>query len=243
MNFDEFKSSSFYKLGTIRYNCLDDTVMEYSPNRPPTYNITEQNFDNFDLLKSNSYYLPENGIFSIATLYRALESKPIIVDKPKFIPTEFRDLLIEQWSEVNSIIQSMMKSYVGESKIIKGFLLISEPGLSVKLHDHAKTSQTITFCYRLSINQNSDSEKSYIEVAHNNYKSIGKSVKVYYPDSDKIMFSLKGDPLHGSVSNEWRFFWAYDFDGLVPVPTDTDFETLESPYFVNDELANIKEDT
>ena len=57
------------------------------------------------------------------------------------------------------------------------------------------------------------------------------------------MFSLKGDPLHGSVSNEWRFFWAYDFDGLVPVPTDTDFETLESPYFVNDELANIKEDT
>jgi hypothetical protein len=68
-------------------------------------------------------------------------------------------------------------------------------------------------------------------------------VKVYYPDSDKILFSLKGDPRHSAGSNEWRFFWAYDFDGLVTVPTDTDFVTLESPYFSNDVLANLTKDT
>lgn len=238
MNFDEFKDSSFYKLGTVRYNFLDNTTLGYSLKRAPTYNITEQDFDNLELLKSNNYYLPDHGIFSIASLYRMLEAKPILIDQPKFIPDEFRDILIEQWKEVNSIVR-----LINSAKIIKGFLLISEPGAPIMLHNHAITSQTITFCYRLSINQNSDSEKSYIEVAHNNYKSIGKSVKVYYPDSDKIMFSLRGDPLHGSLSNEWRFFWAYDFAGSVTVPTNTDFVILESPYFVNDELANIKEDT
>ena len=236
MNFDLFKNSSFYKLGTVRYSFLDDTTLGYSFKRAPTYNITEQDFDNLDYLKSNSYYLPDHGIFSLTSLYRMLESKPMVPDQPKFIPDEFRDILIEQWKEVISIVRK-----INSAKIIKGFLLISEPGSPVMLHDHSRTSQTITFCYRLSTNQNSNVEKSYIEVAHNDYQPHEgtKSVKVYYPDSDKILFSLRGDPLHGSLSNEWRFFWAYDFAGSVTVPTDTDFVTLDSPYFSNTELANL----
>lgn len=115
--------------------------------------------------------------------------------------------VIDQWAETYDIVDSLS---------VKPGLVhfaMQAPGADWGRHIHSvDCKQTITFCY---------SYKDYCIESEEPSRFIVETdkgdVSFPYPDG-AFYFTFRDNPRHQSISNEWRFFWIYDFAEYVDVP-------------------------
>jgi hypothetical protein len=122
----------------------------------------------------------------------------------------FRDMIIDQWAETYDVVNRLK---VRPKSV---HFAMQPPGAFWNKHIHSvDCNQTLTFCYGFT-EQAIDADEPSGFIVDN-----GTEHRFVYPD-DKFYFTFKGNLAHRSISNEWRFFWIYDFDQHIEVP-DSDF--------------------
>jgi hypothetical protein len=234
MDFQALRNSHFYKVGCSRFNLLArQTNPEYFA-LYHTNTITALNSKDGHI---EPYYAPKHRKIPPFHLYNALALVATNVGEQPFMPSEFRDLIIKQWTEVTDVCDLIMDRYNANVSIVEdkvrlntSCLLISEPGLNVIQHTHNDVAQTITMSYTFQEDKLEDADDTHLLMGEQ-YQH-----KVYIPDDEKILFSFKNDPAHHLYSREWRFWWFHDFTKKVDIPQDLPFTYVNSPYFDKNNL-------
>jgi hypothetical protein len=72
--------------------------------------------------------------------------------------------------------------------------------------------QTLTFCYTFNDHAIEGPSDSKFIVDN------GIEHEFIFP-KDKFYFTFCDNLPHKSISNEWRFFWIFDFDQYINIPT------------------------
>jgi hypothetical protein len=130
------------------------------------------------------------------------------------LKSPFRDMIIDQWAETYDIVNRLN---VGPKS---AHFAMQPPGSFWKKHIHSTDcKQTLTFCYGFT-EQAIEADNPSRFVVDN-----GVEHEFVYP-SNRFYFTFRDNLAHRSISNEWRFFWIYDFDQHVEVP-ESDF--IEMP--------------
>lgn len=193
INFQELRSSHLYQLGTLSYLRKTDTLFR-------------SEIASFDIVSSPERILVEplrqyrSCDISVNThLYRLLDNTN---------PPGVTELLVEQWKEVQTIVNQLpLKPHAG--------LMIMQPaGVPVRDHIHGgPTKQILTFTYCFPETRIENNEPSHLLVGD-------EPRKEYFPDSNKAISMFLDNERHATFSNEWRFYWAYDFANYFEVPDE-----------------------
>jgi len=129
-----------------------------------------------------------------------------------YIPENFKNLIIDQWIEVETVIQTISQ------RPIYSLLLICEPGANVDYHDHGNDcKQTITFNYKF-FEEKDDSIEDTVVVLNDN--------KIKMPEIKKTYFTMIDNPRHAARFKEWNFLWVYDFNDYINIPNITEFNRV-----------------
>jgi hypothetical protein len=198
MNLQEFRKNRLFKIGCLNYDRDTDTVFSHSL---ASFDTTIVDDELLLKIRERDY---QNVAMPVGpALSRALDST---------VGDENRKALIDQWREVEAIVSALpVRPYVAN-------LIVQPPAGADRLHTHAKVcKQTMTFCFTYTEESIESSSESHLFIS---------DTIVPYTNEHKIMFSFRDNPKHRSVSNEWRFFWVYDFDKYVEVPSNTDFKRI-----------------
>jgi hypothetical protein len=165
-------------------------------------------------------------------------------DDKIWLPDGFRETIFEQWREVSTMINNIVKNNNSDPTkekvgILHSKLLISVPGVNILPHVH-QCKQAVAICYKYDDCKIESDEKSHFKMGGSyrieelnrphNWKK-----KIYFPDVDKFYFSFRNDPVHEVQSNEWRFWWFTDFSTYVDIP-NLPFYYWDDPYLDNDNL-------
>lgn len=140
-----------------------------------------------------------------ASLSRALDST---------VKQSVRTAIINQWAETYDIVNQI------DTEPSSVHFAIQPPGAEWNKHTHSiDCKQTLTFCYTFNEYAIDGSEQSRFVVENEIEHDF------IFP-KDKFYFSFRDNLPHKSISNEWRFFWIFDFDRYVDIPS-SDF--IEMP--------------
>jgi hypothetical protein len=193
IDFNALLNSHLFKLGTIAYF-------------KPEERLFHSTVASFDIVSSPERMLDEgpkpfkgSDISVNPHLYRIIDYTNI---------AGVNEVLIAQWREVQNIVSQLpLKPHAG--------LLIMEPaGVPVRYHTHSHiTKQILSFSYCWPETAVDNTERSHLIVG-------SEFKKAYFPDSVKAVSRFFDNDRHGAMSNEWRFYWAYDFDGYFDVPDE-----------------------
>jgi hypothetical protein len=196
IDFEALKSTPFYKLGRVLYDPESDSIIE-----SPMCFYYAMNHTMEDIrAKKNEPLSTERWNHPSPPLHKFLSDS---------LPSNLKQVILDQWIEVGSIVEGL-----GVKPITAHFVILPA-GKNVITHRHMPICKHIlTFMYRFMENSINTYDSSYLD--------INRKVQIY-PDTDKVCFSIYDNLPHSSVSNEWRFFWVYDFDQYVNVPSDIDF--------------------
>jgi hypothetical protein len=122
-----------------------------------------------------------------------------------------RTAIINQWAETYEVVNRIP---VIPSTV---HFAMQPPAAPWKKHNHSMDcKQTLTFCYTFDEHSINNPEPSRFVINNN-----GIDYSFIYP-KDKFYFTFRDNMLHESISNEWRFFWIFDFDQYIDIP-DTNF--------------------
>lgn len=203
MDFEALRASRFYQIGrwvndeeTGESSIVEQSVFDTVPfSHSEISNLKQRDFSN-------------NGPTVAPSLHKLLD--------PVIMPVEMRDLIVDQWTEVSSIIDTVGK------KSFNSLLIIQPPGAFNPKHKHRSvTKRTITFCYKYDEDRIIDEMKSKLRIE----LEEGKETVIMYPDVPKTLMLFTDNYPHKSISYEWRFYWVYDFDEHVDIPKDV-FATM-----------------
>jgi len=208
LDFQYLQSSRFFQFGSYS--------LEFSENKEGS--AQKRNISLFDAfwypptysisdLHSKNYVSSE-GYFG-ASLERALDPT---------VKLSVRNTIVNQWNETYNVVNKLNVS----PKAVH--FAIQPPGALWKKHTHSiNCKQTLTFCYGFTEQAISGDNPSRFVVDN------GTEYSFVYP-GNRFYFTFKDNLKHQSISNEWRFFWIYDFDQYIDVP-DSDF--IEMPIVLN----------
>lgn len=224
MNFDKFENSIFFKSAKIR---IDPVTLEQTMSYLPAFDYKVGGI----LVKIDTINSIEKNDVFYMDFHSAI--KMTLPESEVWITEDFRDELYSQYNEVQSAIQYIIKNYNNNNeipiRILRSRLVLSKPGLNIHRHHH-HSPMTITFCYKFDQNSVISNEPSHLILGNYN-----NTVKAYVPKDDKFYFVMKNSPIHGAVTNEWRFWWISDFDKLVDIP-DLSLPKWENEYLDNKNL-------
>ncbi len=132
-----------------------------------------------------------------ASLSRALDST---------VKETVRTAIIDQWAETYDIVNRLN---VEPNSV---HFAIQPPGAEWNKHNHSiDCKQTLTFCYTFNEYAiEGQGESKFVVENEIEYDFI-------FP-KDKFYFTFRNNLLHKSISNEWRFFWIFDFDRYIDIP-------------------------
>jgi hypothetical protein len=214
MNFESFENSNFFKSAKIRINPL---TLEQSIHYLPIFDWR---------VNECTVKVDPVSYFYIDFHWAVKMSLP---KSNTWITEEFRNELYRQLTEVRELMNYAL-SYCNNNctkdkkiQILRSRLVISKPGVEVFRHQHS-SPMTITFCYKFDDNSISNNETSHLTLGPND-----NMVKAYVPNNDKFYFVMKNSPMHGAITNEWRFWWFSDFTDLFDVP-ELPFPKWENKY-------------
>ena len=203
LDFHYLRSSRFFAGGTYVVALDEHKVMSAQQREVSLFDALCHPSSSIRDLHSKNYASSES--YFGASLERALDPT---------VRSPFKDIIIDQWAETYNVID---KLGVAPKSV---HFAMQPPGAFWKKHIHSvDCKQTLTFCYGFA-EQAIDSDKPSRFVVDN-----GVEHEFVYP-SNKCYFTFRGNLAHQSVSNEWRFFWIYDFDQHIEVP-ESDF--IEMP--------------
>ena len=200
MDFEQFKNSKFATLAQLRFDYVNGVV-----NQRDFYIIDTREIEAITDTYLNTRIPTLANQITLGHLRRILEIKDDIM------PTEFRDMICQQWIETSSIIKRITKKFADNA-----YLIITRPGMSLPEHDHYH-KQILTFCYSF------DEQKLTEGTSHLTVN--GKQIN--FPEDKKVCFSMRDQAKHGVYSTEWRFFWINDFDEYLEFPADIDFTCMK----------------
>jgi len=208
MNFKRFKDSAFVNLGHSRFDYQTGT---YFLNKPSILFETSI-FLRFHHDEINNFNELENkpGGFDKSQALVHLK-KALLINDPLFLDIEFKKEIARQWLETSTIIDTL------EKKPKWSILLINEPGIVVPKHTH-KFQQTLTFCYTFEDEKANVFDNSCLILGSNGER------KVNFTNDKKSYFTILDFLPHEVRSNEWRFFWVYDFDEYVSIPKEDEID-------------------
>ncbi len=240
LDFNKLKSSLFLTENRKAYNPFRKKI------RPDTVTLIDCSVPTPETLNFPSHIKSNNGMFNdpqgtlylMPHLYLQLQYR-----KDDYLPNEFRELIIEQWKEVNANMKSTLDSHYARTgkkvNIIRTRLIIQEPYWFLGYHRHF-ADYTFTFCYQYRFVQ---PNLTFIRV-HHQHEDGERSpdyVDVNYPQKEKIFFSFKGDPWHCTLSNSWNFHWIHDLDDELTFPeTIGEFASHNPKDFDNDNLPKTR---
>jgi hypothetical protein len=223
MNFNLFENSNFFKSAKLRTNPVS---LEQRTHYISAFEWRASDcIAKIDTVNSQEY---------LDDLYFDFQSaiKMTLPNPEVWIPEEFRTELYRQYAEVRGLIKYTLDYYNNnpanhkEIKIIRSRLIMGAPGLNIHRHHH-DCPMTITFCYKFDENSISSGDSSHLILGPYN-----NTIKVYVPNNDKFCFVMKNSPMHGAVSNEWRFWWISDLTELFDIP-ELPFPKWENKYLDN----------
>ena len=221
LDFSEFRNSNFYKFGSSKINTK---TLEYVPWKFCAYEAIELPQLSSDHPKYSVDYTPPHGFIVPISLQKALKMEFLKGDNsPPFIPAAFKDEITAQYIQITDITRQL------STTLFRMILLICSPGTRMGTHVH-RCEQTVTFLWKYQ-DEKIEGEPSRLEMG---FKSRHK---VYFPNSDKIMFSFRGDPPHDAITNEWSFFWVCDFNDRFDIPTNLPFTILQHEFLDADNLS------
>lgn len=133
-----------------------------------------------------------------ASLARALDPS---------VRQNLRTAIIDQWAETYDIVNSLS---VKPSLV---HFAMQPPGAHWGRHTHSiDCKQILTFCYSYNDCRIENEEPSRFIIETNK-----GDISFVYPNGS-FYFTFRDNPIHQSISNEWRFFWIYDFAEYVEIP-------------------------
>jgi len=201
IDFDELKNSQFYKnyMTLFRSPGNSNNVLSFDALTIDSNAITRRKNQNLTL-SSNSELLS-----------RTLKTFPHInffLDSPH-LPETFKNLIIDQWIEIEKIVQSLTHPPM------YSHLLICGPGSHVNSHTHGEDSrQTVTFNYKFFEEKTELIEQSFVTVN-------GKDILM--PEIKKSYFTFIDNPPHAARFKEWNFIWFHDFYNYVEIDNVPNF--------------------
>lgn len=222
MNFDKFENSNFFKSAKIR---IDPITLEQTINYLPAFDFKASDcpvkIDTVNSVEKNDDFCTD--------FHSAI--KMTLPNSEVWITEDCRDELYRQLTEVQSLIKYVLNDVNNRKnnnpiQIFRSRLVITNSGLTVHRHHH-HAPMTITFCYKFDNNSVIGNEPSHLILGP--YNNI---VKAYVPNSDKFYFVMKNSPVHGTKTNEWRFWWINDFTELFDIP-ELPFPKWDHPYLDN----------
>lgn len=233
MNFVEFKSSLFFKIGQSRFYIFGH------PTSPEHFcmfdSMTVKAPDSSDPIISD-FTIPAHKKITPFHLRHALGLQKSNPKDPECIDSKFKEIIIKQWIEVtdicNQVLELNNQGITDPTKKLRlnvGKLLITEPGMPIGQHGH-QVKQTLTMVYFFDEDQLVDGDPpNFI---------MGKDFqhKIYLPNSNKIIFSMKDDPLHYVFSNKWGFWWFNDFSNYFVYPPNLPFTYWHDRYLDSNNL-------
>jgi hypothetical protein len=238
MDFKKFKESYFYRSGLVRYDIVKHTCTTPYIGHPvwisnsPIYSTTPMSAPSSKNVDITEYtILPHNQIAVMHLLDAIRLNLTDPIENTNWLSSDFRKLIKSQWIEISDICESIVSKNKKESnnfKMIRSALIITGPGTKVNPHRH-NCPQVLTLCYKLSQRDN-DMEPSHLKIGDN------LTHKINFPDEDKLVFSIKNDPLHEVSSSEWRFWWINDFSDYFDIPENLSFHYWNDPSLDNKNL-------
>jgi hypothetical protein len=215
MDFKRFKDSAFLHFGHSRfdytsgYNFIQRDAALYETSS--FFGVHHTNLDKFN----EDEYIP-SGFAKSLTLCHL--KNLLSINDPLFLDFAFKKEITRQWIEVNAIIESL------NQKPKFSMLVISEPGVAIPKHVHnVSVKQTLTFCYTFHDEKNNVFDNSCFIVGKNEERQVN------FPNSDKFYFTFLDRLPHGLCSNEWNFFWSYDYSDYVDLPKESDIDFIYLP--------------
>jgi hypothetical protein len=208
----------FYKYGKIRFTYQTESL--YADQFPAKYDTSNIRAFSGDMEGSSlpiSNYSQLNNpdritdTFSILHLTRALQVK-----SDSFLPMEFRNEIISQWTRVKQALE-LMKIDVDNTE---SFMLIQRPCLLIPSHNHPNTPTVLTFCFSYeSSNPTGFQKQSKQELVVSSKHTPNNTISYEYPDNyEPTYFTFTDEMWHSSYTNHWKFFWVYDLTTPVEVP-------------------------
>lgn len=239
MDFTKFKESYFYRSGLVRYDIVNHRCTT-PPIGSPVWEFNSPIFSTTPMLAPSSKnpelmeytILPHNQIAIMHLLDAIRLNLTDPIENDKWISPEFRNLIKTQWTEISDICESIVSKNKKESndfKMIRSALIITGPGVKVNPHRH-NCPQILTFCYKLSPRDNAV-DPSVLKIGDD------LSHRLYFPDEERTVFSIKNDPYHEVNSSEWRFWWVNDFSDYFDVPENLPFYHWSDPLLDNNNLT------
>ena len=239
MDFTKFKESYFYRSGLVRYDIVNyrcttpDVSSRVRESVSPIYSTTpilppsskNPNVTEYTILPHNQI-----AVMHLLDAIRLNLTDPI--ENAKWLSSDFRNLLKEQWIEISDICESIVhknKKKSNDFRMIRSALIVTGPGVTVNPHRH-NCPQVFTLCYKLSQREN-NTEPSYLKIGDD------LSNKIYFPEEDKIVFAIRNDPYHEVQSSEWRFWWINDFSDYFDIPEDLPFVHWNNPLLDNKNIS------
>jgi len=239
MDFKKFKQSYFYRSGLVRYDIVNNRCTNPSNGNPEWEHISPifrtspmvtPSSKNPDLQEYTIVPHNQIGVMHLLDAIRLNLSDP--AQNANWLSSDFREIIKSQWIEVTDVCESIVSKYKKESnnfELIRSALIITGPGVRLNPHRHA-CPQVSTLCYKLS-NREDNIEPSQLLTGDE------LSYKINIPDDDKIIFSIKNDPLHDVISNEWRFWWVNEFSECFDLPENLPFKYWDHPFLDNKNLS------
>lgn len=190
LNFNDLSDSHLFKMGCLEYDKENNQVVTTINNPVAGFDVSRVTLEHIEREINNRTTIRElPRIFP--TLFRLLNQG---------VPEQFHDMLINQWIETSNLERNVDElSYCS-------LLLIQAPGTTIgNTKYNMLGKQSLIYCYR------------YDESKLVNDRNSGL-IEVDYPDNDKIVFTLHDDIFNTSYSNEWRFYWVYDYINKMIIP-------------------------
>ena len=206
MNFENLRKSSFFKFGKLRFDASSLTIIEKDVANYDTLCFTTVNEDIWNNIDTPSSFAGKGGTYPLPHLRRILTSG--------LIETDVKYALCSQWIEVNKVLEKMQGTGV-----IHSLLLIQPPGTIVPRHAHA-CKQTITFCYKFDDEKLENGDKSHFVVG-------SSDTRIDMIQDDKFCFMFRDSKPHSTYTNEWRFWWFFDYDRYLEFPKDNPFTYMQ----------------
>lgn len=200
MNFADFKESTFFKLGLSALHPRTENLFFKEGNLTFDASLYSMN----DILQLEKYNLTFMDIGIKPHLYRSLIRK-------NSITTEWKNIIITQWDEVNALIKKIPYPYISAQ------FTVQSPDNYIIYHTHSEISKhVLTFVYTF--------DENYSEyTGYTSWVKDNKTHRFNYPSKNKFFMSFYDNVPHDSKSNIWRFFWVYDFYQYVEEPIGSEF--------------------
>jgi hypothetical protein len=208
MDFKRFKDSGFINLGHCRFDYQTSTYFLYKINVLFETSISLR-FEQHEINNFNQLENKPSGFDKSQALVHL--KKALLINDPLFLDIEFKKEIARQWLETSTIIEKLDK------KPRWSILLITEPGIVVSKHTH-KFQQTLTFCYKFDDERADVFEDSCFILGPNGERQVN------FTDDNKFYFTFLDYLPHEVRSNEWRFFWVYDFDEYITIPKEDEID-------------------